>query len=75
MARRYRGNMTGEQYLANKSSSKKEVHDLDNEKTGKNECQIDEIIDAGNDKPYTSLKAAKDDGYDECSHCLSNSKR
>lgn len=32
MARRYTGNMNGERYLANKSASKKEVHDLDNEK-------------------------------------------
>jgi hypothetical protein len=48
MARRYRGNMNGERYLANRSASKREVHDLDNEKTGKNECQIDEIINAGN---------------------------
>src|SRR5262245_32761587 len=30
----------GERYLGNKSPSKKEVHDLDNEKTGTNECQI-----------------------------------
>jgi cell division protein FtsB len=35
--------MNGEQYLANTSPSKKEVHDLDNEKTG---CQIDDIIKA-----------------------------
>lgn len=53
----------------------KEVHDLDNEKTGKNECQIDEIIAAKNDKPYTSFKTAHDDGYDDCAHCLANSKR
>jgi len=47
MARRYRGNMNGERYLANTSPSKLEVHDLDNEKTN---CQIDEIIRAGHDK-------------------------
>lgn len=72
MARRYNGNMNGEQYLANKSASKKEVHDLDNEKT---ECQIDEIIKAGNDKPYTSKQTANDDGYDNCAHCIGDSKR
>ncbi len=72
MARRNKGNMNGEKYLANKSTSKKEVHDLDNEKTT---CQIDEIIKAGNDKPYTSLTAAHTDGYDDCAKCLTASTR
>jgi hypothetical protein len=67
--------MNGERYLANKSPSRKEVHDLDNEKTGSNECQIDEIINAGNDKPYDSLAAARSDGYDNCAYCLGNSSR
>lgn len=75
MARRYTGNMNGERYLANTSPSKKEVHDLDNEKTGANECQIDEIIKAKNDKPYDSLDQARRDGYDDCKHCLKDSKR
>jgi len=66
--------MNGERYLANKSS-KKEVHDLDNEKTAANQCQIDEIIDAKNDKPYTSLAAATADGYDDCKYCIGNSTR
>lgn len=68
MTKRYEGNMNGERYLGNKS--KKEVHDLVNEKTGKNECQIDEIIAAGNDKPYTSLATAHSDGYSDCAYCL-----
>jgi len=68
MARRYTGNMNGERYLGN--TSRKEVHDLDNEKTGKNECQIDEIIAAKHDKPYTTLTAAHDDGYGDCAYCL-----
>ena len=72
MARRHSGNMNGERYLANKSPSKKEVHDLDNEKTN---CQIDEIIKAGNDKPYNSLAVAKADGYDNCAYCLGGSTR
>lgn len=72
MARRNKGNMNGERYLANKSPSKKEVHDLDNEKTS---CQIDEIIAAGNDKPYTSLSAANADGYDNCAYCIGGSTR
>lgn len=61
--RRYTGNMNGEKYLANKSWTKREVHDLDNENTN---CQIDEIIQAGNDEPYTLLSVAHQDGYDNC---------
>lgn len=75
MARRYTGHMNGERYLANTSPSKREVHDLDNEKTGANECQINEIISAGHDKPYTSQTSAKSDGYDNCAYCLGGSTR
>lgn len=64
--------MSGERYLANTSPSKREVHDLDAETT---QCQIDEIIRAGHDKPYHSLEAARRDGYDDCAYCLPNSKR
>jgi len=72
MARRNRGHMNGERYLANTSPSKREVHDLDNEKTN---CQIDAIISAGNDKPYTSLDTARRDGYDNCAYCIGGSNR
>ena len=72
MARRHGGNMNGERYLANTSPSKLEVHDLDNEKTN---CQIDEIIRAGHDKPYTSLASAHADGYDNCAYCIGSSTR
>jgi hypothetical protein len=72
MARRNSGNMNGERYLANKSPSKLEVHDLDNEQAN---CQIDEIIRAGHDKPYTSIEAAHADGYDNCAYCIGGSKR
>ena len=75
MARRYTGNMNGEQYLANASPSKREVHDLANEMTGPYQCQIDEIIRAGNDRPYTSLGLAHSHGYDNCAYCLGNSTR
>jgi hypothetical protein len=34
--------MKREQYPGN--TAKKQVHDLDNEKTRKNECQIDEVM-------------------------------
>ena len=70
--RRYTGNMNGERYLANTSPSKKELHDLDNEKA---QCQINEIIAAGHDKPYTTLSAAHSDGYDNCAYCIGNSTR
>jgi hypothetical protein len=70
--RRYKGNMSGEQYLANANPSKREVHDLDQEKTN---CQIDEIIRAGHDRPFTSLSAAKTAGYDNCAWCLGGSTR
>lgn len=73
MARRRTGHMNGEQYLGN--TSKKEVHDLDKEQTGANQCQIDEIIRAGNDKPFTSLAAAHSAGYDNCAYCLGSSAR
>jgi hypothetical protein len=70
--RRYKGNMNGERYLANANPSKKEVHDLDNEKT---QCQIDEIIRAGHDRPYQTLDAAHAAGYDNCAWCIGNSMR
>lgn len=70
MSRRYKGNMNGERYCGNKN--KKEVHDLDNEKTN---CQIDEIIRAGNDKPFDTLAAAHAAGYDNCYWCLGGSTR
>ena len=70
MGRRYSGNMNGEQFLGNMNT--KEVHDLDNETDN---CQIDEIIDAGNDKPFHSLEAAHKAGYDNCHYCVGRSKR
>jgi len=66
MARRYRGHMDGERYCGNASS--KEVHDLDNEQAN---CQIDEIIDAGNDRPFHTLAGAHAAGCDDdCHWCL-----
>jgi len=62
--------LNGAQYCANKSTM--EVHDLDNEKP---QCQIDEIITAGNAVPYHSLEKAHADGYDNGHWCLGGSKR
>lgn len=68
--RRHEGNMNGERYCGN--TNKMEVHDLDNEKTN---CQIDEIIRAGHDRPFTALSAAHVAGYDNCHWCLGGSRR
>lgn len=70
MARRQRGNMNGEKYCGNTSTT--EVHDLDNEQTN---CQIDEIIDAGHDKPFDNLNDAHAQGYDNCAYCIGGSTR
>ena len=70
MARRWTGRMNGERYLGN--SNKKEVHDLDNEKT---QCQIDKIINAGHEVPFKTLAAAENAGFDRCHWCLGGSKR
>lgn len=66
--RRHTGNMSGERYLGNTES--KEVHDLDNEDTHENGCQIDEIIKAKHDKPLSSLSTALSEGYDKCDKCF-----
>ncbi len=75
MARRFSGNMSGERYLANANPSSREVHDLDNEMTGPQECQINEIIRAGHDRPFVSLSSARALGYDDCFYCLRESRR
>jgi len=66
----------GKRFVGN-TTSKKEVHDLDNEQTGPNECQIDEIIEAGHARTFTpdSLEQAHKEGYDNCAYCIGSSKR
>ncbi len=71
--RRYSGNMNGEQFLGNINTM--EVHDLDKEDTRASGCQIDEIIQAGHDRPFTSLAVARSRGYDNCAKCLGGSTR
>jgi len=73
--RRYSPPINGKRYVGNKN--KKEVHDLDNEKTGPNECQIDEIIKAGHARTFTpdTLEQAHEERYDNCAYCIGESKR
>lgn len=75
MARRPGPPTNGRRFVGN--TNKKEVHDLDNEKTGANQCQIDEIIAAGHAKIFTpdTLKQAHLEGYDNGKYCLGDSRR
>jgi hypothetical protein len=54
-----------------------EVHDLDNEQTAPNECQINEIIRAGHVVIFypDSLEQARREGFDNCAYCIGESKR
>lgn len=67
-------------YLRNANEDHLEVHDLDNEHTGINECQIDEIIAAGN-AYYVQIANneialqqwfKENPSYDGCRYCLPN---
>ena len=62
-------------YLGNKA--KKEVHDLDNEKIAPNQCQVDEIVRAGNAVYFApdTLPEARVQGYDNCQWCIGGSRR
>jgi len=72
--RRYGSPTNGKRFVGN--TDKKEVHDLDKEKTGPNECQIDEIIKAGHARTFDpdTLEQAHSEGYDNCAYCLGGSK-
>ena len=72
MARKYKGNMNGQRYVANTSPYKREVHDLDNESRN---CQIDEIIRMRQDKPYLSAKDAQREDFKQCEFCSPNATR
>jgi hypothetical protein len=65
--RRFTGNINGEQYLASTSGGRKVVHDLDPEMV---ECQIDDVIHAGNVQPFTSQSDANAAGFENCEHCI-----
>jgi hypothetical protein len=72
VARKYKGNMNGQKYVANTSPYKREVHDLDNENR---HCLVDEIIRAGQDKPYVSIDDARRDEFGPCMFCSANDSR
>jgi hypothetical protein len=72
VARKYKGNMNGQKYVANMSPYKREVHDLDNENRN---CLIDDIIRSGQDKPYSSLSDARQDDFNVCTYCSPESNR
>ena len=59
-------------YLGNKST--REVHDLRDEPTN---CQIDEIIAAGNAVGFEpdTLDQTHVEGYDNCHYCIGGSRR
>ena len=75
MARRNGYPTYGKQFIGNTNNT--EVHDLDNEKTGQNQCQIDEIIQASHAVTFTpdTLAQANSDGYDNCAYCIGSSTR
>ena len=65
----------GRRFIGN--TDKKEVHDLDNEKTDRNQCQIDEIIAAGHARTFNpdTLVQAHSETYDNCMWCIGGSRR
>ncbi len=65
---------TDKRYLGNSDPDHMEVHDLKNEKP---QCQINEIIKAGNAVVFSpdTLEQAKNEGYDNCAFCMGGSER
>ena len=67
MARRFRSPYNNKRYLGNTNEMK--VHDLDNEDTDENACQIDEIKNE-HIRMFDYHFEAKDDGFTDCTHCF-----
>lgn len=61
--------MKGQRYMID--IGKKQVHDLFNVKTN---CQINDIMEEGNDKPISSLIDAHKSGYKDCIWCIGGPK-
>jgi hypothetical protein len=74
MTRRWGPPLFGKRFIGNTNNL--EVHDLDNEQTGPNECQIDEIIAAGHQKTFEpdTLEQAHIEGFDNCAYCIGSSQ-
>jgi len=66
VARKYKGNLNGERYVANTSPYNHEVHDLDNESRN---CLVDHIVRSRQDKPFGSLEDARREQFIECPFC------
>jgi hypothetical protein len=66
VARKYKGNLNGERYVANTSPYNHEVHDLDNENLN---CMVDHIIRSHQDRPFESLEDARREEFVECPFC------
>lgn len=71
MARRFKPPYNGKRYLANTNTN--QVHDLDNEQTGENGCQIDEIKPE-HIKMYDDLSQVYLNGFENCDHCIKKSE-
>ena len=73
--RRQKAPIYGRRFVGN--NTEKEVHDLDNEKFGEHECEIIEILIAGHVKTFEpdTVDQAHKEGYHNCVHCMSSSKR
>jgi len=61
-------------YQTNDHPDHLEVHDLDNEKTGTSQCQIDEIQNSryliGTTEADLKVWLRNNPGYDGCMYCL-----
>jgi hypothetical protein len=70
MARRYGYPFNGKRYIGNTNTN--EVHDLDNEKLG---CRINEIkYDHVKTFSPDTHSQAKSERFDNCAHCIGNSR-
>ena len=70
MSRRYQSPFNGKRYIGNTNTN--EVHDLDNEKVS---CQINSIK-LSHVKTFSpdTHPQAKREGFDNCAHCIGNSR-
>ena len=64
---------TNKKYFGNNNPPKREVHDLQSEKTN---CQITEILQTGHAVVFDpdTLDQAHSESYDNCAYCIGGSK-